>query len=45
MMEIVAQNRRVRREYSFLEPEDLRQSWHYAAAAVDGERLSVDRVV
>jgi hypothetical protein len=31
-------------EYPFLEPEDLQQALHYAAAAVDDERLNVDRV-
>ncbi len=31
-------------EYPFLEPEDFRQALHYAAAAVDDERLSTDRV-
>jgi uncharacterized protein (DUF433 family) len=31
-------------EYPFLEPEDFRQALHYAAATVDDERLSVDRV-
>jgi uncharacterized protein (DUF433 family) len=31
-------------EYPFLEPEDLQQALHYAAATVDDERLSVDRV-
>lgn len=31
-------------EYAFLEPEDLQQALRYAAAAVDDERLSVDRV-
>ncbi len=32
-------------EYPFLEPEDLQQALRYAAATVDDERLSVDRVV
>ena len=31
-------------EYPYLEPEDLQQALHYAAAAVDDERLNVDRV-
>ena len=31
-------------EYPFLEPEDLQQVLRYAAATVDDERLSVDRV-
>jgi uncharacterized protein (DUF433 family) len=31
-------------EYPFLDPEDLQQALRYAAAAVDDERLSVDRV-
>jgi uncharacterized protein (DUF433 family) len=31
-------------EYPFLEPEDLQQALHYVAAAVDDERLNVDRV-
>jgi uncharacterized protein (DUF433 family) len=31
-------------EYPFLEPEDLQQSLHYAAAAVDEELLVTDRV-
>jgi uncharacterized protein (DUF433 family) len=31
-------------EYPFLEPEDLQQALHYAAATVDDERLNVDRV-
>jgi uncharacterized protein (DUF433 family) len=31
-------------EYPFLEPEDLQQALHYAAATVDDERLGVDRV-
>ena len=31
-------------EYAFLEPEDLQQALRYAAAAVDDELLSVDRV-
>jgi uncharacterized protein (DUF433 family) len=31
-------------EYPFLEPDDLQQALHYAAATVDDERLSVDRV-
>jgi uncharacterized protein (DUF433 family) len=31
-------------EYSFLEPEDLYQALSYAAATVDDERLSIDRV-
>ena len=31
-------------EYPFLELEDLRQALHYAAATVDDERLSIDRV-
>ena len=31
-------------EYPFLEPEDLQQALRYAAATVDDERLSVDRV-
>ena len=28
-------------EYPFLEPEDLRQALHYAAAAVDDELLTI----
>jgi uncharacterized protein (DUF433 family) len=28
-------------EYPYLEPEDFQQALHYAAAAVDDERLSV----
>jgi uncharacterized protein (DUF433 family) len=31
-------------EYPFLEPEDLQQALHYAAAAVDDESLTIDRV-
>ena len=31
-------------EYPFLEPEDLQQALRYAAASVDDERLTVDRV-
>jgi uncharacterized protein (DUF433 family) len=31
-------------EYPFLEPEDVQQSLRYAAATVDDERLSIDRV-
>jgi uncharacterized protein (DUF433 family) len=31
-------------EYPSLEPEDLQQALRYAAATVDDERLSVDRV-
>jgi len=31
-------------DYPFLEPEDLQQALRYAAAAVDDERLVVDRV-
>jgi len=31
-------------EYPFLEPEDLQQALRYAAAAVDDERFSIDRV-
>jgi uncharacterized protein (DUF433 family) len=31
-------------EYPFLEPEDLQQALRYAAATVDDERLTVDRV-
>ncbi len=31
-------------EYPFLEPEDLQQALHYAAATVDDELLSTDRV-
>ena len=31
-------------EYPFLEPEDLQQALRYAAATVDDERLSIDRV-
>jgi uncharacterized protein (DUF433 family) len=31
-------------EYPFLEPEDLQQVLRYAAATVDDERLSTDRV-
>jgi uncharacterized protein (DUF433 family) len=31
-------------EYPFLEPEDLQQALRYAAAAVDDERVSIDRV-
>ena len=31
-------------EYPFLEPEDLQQALRYAAATVDDERLSTDRV-
>lgn len=30
--------------YPFLEPEDLAQALGYAAATVDDERLSIDRV-
>ena len=31
-------------EYPFLEPEDIEQALRYAAATVDDERLSVDRI-
>jgi len=31
-------------EYAFLEPEDLQQVLLYAAATVDDEQLSIDRV-
>ena len=31
-------------EYPFLEPEDLSQALHYAAASVDDESLRIDRV-
>jgi uncharacterized protein (DUF433 family) len=31
-------------EYPFLEPEDLNQVLRYAAASVDDESLSIDRV-
>jgi uncharacterized protein (DUF433 family) len=31
-------------EYPFLEPEDLQQALRHAAAAVDDELLSIDRV-
>jgi len=31
-------------EYPFLDPEDLQQALRYAAATVDDERLSIDRV-
>jgi uncharacterized protein (DUF433 family) len=31
-------------EYPYLEPEDFQQALHYAAAAVDDESLSIDRV-
>jgi uncharacterized protein (DUF433 family) len=31
-------------EYPFLEPEDLQQALRYAAAAIDDERVSIDRV-
>ncbi len=31
-------------EYPFLEPEDIQQALRYAAATVDDERLSLDRV-
>ena len=31
-------------DYPFLEPEDLAQALGYAAATVDDERLSIDRV-
>ncbi len=31
-------------EYAFLEPEDLQQVLRYAAATVDDEQLSIDRV-
>jgi uncharacterized protein (DUF433 family) len=31
-------------EHPFLEPEDLQQALQYAAAAVDDERISIDRV-
>ncbi|HEY2017122.1 MAG TPA: DUF433 domain-containing protein [Bryobacteraceae bacterium] len=31
-------------EYPFLEAEDFQQVLHYAAATVDDERLSTDRV-
>jgi uncharacterized protein (DUF433 family) len=30
--------------YPFLEPEDFQQALRYAAATVDDERLSTDRV-
>ena len=31
-------------EYPFLEPEDLQQALRYAAATLDDESLSIDRV-
>ena len=31
-------------QYPFLEPEDLQQVLRYAAATVDDERLTIDRV-
>jgi len=31
-------------EYPFLEPEDLQQALHYAAATVDDEQLTINRV-
>ena len=31
-------------EYPFLEPEDLNQALRYAAAIIDDESLSIDRV-
>lgn len=31
-------------EYPFLEPEDVQQALRYAAATVDDERISIDRV-
>ncbi|HYA17188.1 MAG TPA: DUF433 domain-containing protein [Bryobacteraceae bacterium] len=31
-------------EYPFLEPEDIQQALRYAAAAVDDDRLTFDRV-
>lgn len=31
-------------EYPFLEPEDLQQALQYAAAMIDDERMSIDRV-
>jgi uncharacterized protein (DUF433 family) len=31
-------------EYPFLEPEDLQQALRYAAATVDDERLTIDRL-
>lgn len=31
-------------EYPFLEPEDLQQALRYAAAAVNDEQMSIDRV-
>ena len=31
-------------DYPFLEPEDLNQALHYAAASVDDESLGLDRV-
>jgi uncharacterized protein (DUF433 family) len=31
-------------EYPFLEPEDLEQALRYAAATVDDDRFSIDRV-
>ncbi len=31
-------------EYPFLESEDIEQALRYAAATVDDERLSIDRV-
>ena len=31
-------------EYPFLEPEDIQQALRYAAATVDDERFSVERV-
>ena len=31
-------------EYPFLEPEDLQQALHYAAATLDDESLGIDRV-
>ena len=31
-------------EYPFLKPEDLQQALRYAAATVDDERVSIDRM-
>jgi uncharacterized protein (DUF433 family) len=31
-------------EYPFLEPEDIQQALRYAAATVDDDRFSVERV-
>ncbi len=31
-------------DYPFLEPEDIQQALRYAAATVDDERLSINRV-